>query len=122
MVNSQNGTTKFEMSELPQEVAKTVARMQPGDISEPFIMTDPKLNREVVAMVKLTSRIDGHKANMSDDYQAIKDMYENSQREEILKKWLDNKIANTYVRIEPEWRNCEFTHKGWVKSGNSTAE
>lgn len=122
MVNSQSGTTKFEMSELPQEVAKTVAGMQPGDISKPFVMTDPKLNREVVAIVKLTSRTDGHKANMSDDYQTIKGMYEDDQRNEILKSWLEKKIANTYVRIEPEWRNCDFTHKGWVKSGDSSAE
>lgn len=122
MVNSQSGTTKFEMSELPQEVAKTVAAMQPGDISKPFVMTDPKLNREVVAIVKLTSRTDGHKANMSDDYQTIKGMYEDDQRNEILKSWLEKKIANTYVRIEPEWRNCDFNHKGWVKSGDSSAE
>lgn len=122
MVNSQSGTTKFEMSELPQEVAKTVATMQPGDISKPFVMTDPKLNREVVAIVKLTSRTDGHKANMSDDYQTIKGMYEDDQRNEILKSWLEKKIANTYVRIEPEWRNCDFNHKGWVKSGDSSAE
>lgn len=122
MVNPQSGTTKFEMSELPQDVAKTVAKMMPGEISKPFVMIDPKLNREVVAIVKLTSRTDGHKANMSDDYQAIKELYENEQRNEILKKWLEKKIANTYVRIEPEWRNCEFTHKGWVKSGTSATE
>ena len=122
MVNSQSGTTKFEMSELPQEVAKTVATMQPGDISKPFVMTDPKLNREVVALVKLTSRTDGHKANMSDDYQTIKGMYEDDQRTKILKEWLEKKIANTYVRIEPEWRNCDFQHQGWVKSGDSTAK
>ena len=49
---------------------KRVADMEPGDISEPFIMTDPKTNHEIVAMVKLTSRIPGHKANISDDFQS----------------------------------------------------
>lgn len=115
MVNQQTGTTLFEMSQLPQEVAKTVSTMQPGEVSKPFVMIDPKLNKEVVAIVKLTKRIDGHKANISDDYQTIKDMCENAERDKILREWLEKKIKNTYVRIEDGWRNCEFTHKGWVK-------
>lgn len=115
MVNQENGTPRFEMSQLPQEVAKVVNGMAIGDISEPFVMIDPKLNREVVAMVKLSNRIDGHKANMSDDYQTIKDMYENKLREDLLSEWLENKIKDTYVRIEPGWRNCDFKHRGWVK-------
>ena len=115
MVNQQNGTPRFEMSELPQEVAKVVNEMNVGDVSKPFVMIDPKLNREVVAIVKLSNRIQGHKANMADDFQLVKDMYENAQREDLLKKWLENKIKDTYVRIEDGWRNCEFTHKGWVK-------
>ena len=114
MVNQENGTTRFQMSELPQEVAKAVAELQPGEISQPFIMRDPKRDREIVAMVKLTNRIDAHLANMADDYQTIKNMYENAQREEIITKWLQNKIKDTYVRIEEGWRGCDFKHK-WVQ-------
>lgn len=115
MVNENTGSTRFQMSELPQEVAKRVADMEPGDISEPFIMIDPKTNHEIVAMVKLTSRIPGHKANISDDFQLVKSMYENSRRQEILDDWLANKIKNTYIRIEDGWRNCDFKNKGWIK-------
>ena len=63
MVNDNTGTTRFEMSQLPPEVARAVAGLQPGEISKPFMMKDQKLNRDVVAMVKLTSRLEGHKAN-----------------------------------------------------------
>ncbi len=119
MINSENATTMFEMSHLPQEVAKVVNDLQPGEISAPFIMTDPKLNREVVALVKLTNRIEGHRANMSDDFQLIKDMYENAERERILSEWLEKKIGETYVRIEQGWRGCDFTHKGWIKEKDS---
>lgn len=122
MVNQETGTTRFEMSQLPQEVAKAVDTMKVGDVSKPFIMIDNKLNREVVAMVKLTNRIDGHKANMADDYQVIKNMYENAEREAILRRWLEKKIADTYVRIEDGWRNCEFMHKGWVKEKASASK
>ncbi len=121
MVNQETGTPRFEMSQLPQEVAKVIDRMQPGDISEPFIMIDPKLNREVVAIVKLTDRIAAHKANIAEDYQTIKDMYEAARKEEILNDWLKQKIKDTYVRIEDGWRNCEFQHKGWIKDSSSPA-
>lgn len=109
------GSTRFTMAELPQEVAMKIANMEPGDISEAFVMMDPKLNREVVAIVKLTRRIEGHKANLSEDFQTIKGMYEDHQREQVLKDWLAKKINETYVRIDENWRNCEFTHKGWIK-------
>lgn len=115
MVNSENGTTSFEMSQLPQEVAKVVGQMQPGDISRPFIMRGSN-DREVVAIVKLTSRTPAHRANLSDDYQLIKDMYENSAKEKIIEDWLKEKIKNTYVRIEDGWRGCDFHYDGWIKS------
>ncbi|MDE7452480.1 MAG: peptidylprolyl isomerase, partial [Paramuribaculum sp.] len=113
--SERSGSTRFTMAELPQEVAVKIAAMQPGDISEAFVMMDPKLNREVVAIVKLARRIDGHKANLSEDYQTLKAMYEDSKRQQILTDWLAKKINETYVRIDENWRNCEFTHKGWIK-------
>lgn len=115
MVNSNTGSTRFQMAELPQEISKLVNDMEPGDISAPFIMNDPKTNHEIVAIVKLTSRIPGHKANLSDDFQLIKSMYEAARRKEVLDTWLANKIKNTYIRIEEGWRDCEFQHKGWIK-------
>ena len=116
MVNSETGTTAFEMAQLPAEVARAVAQMQPGEISKPFIMKDPKRDRDIVAMVKLTYRTDAHQANLSDDYQLVKDMFEESQKEKMLKDWLEKKISETYVRIEDGWRGCEFQHKGWIKT------
>lgn len=116
MNNENNNTTRFEMSHLPQEIAKVVNGMQVGEISKPFIMKSTKNNRDIVAIVKLTNRIDAHKANLSDDYQMIKGMYEDAAKSKILKEWLDKKIKDTYVRIEESWQNCEFEHKGWNKA------
>lgn len=115
MVNDATGTTRFEMSQLPQEISKVVNGMEIGDVSEPFIMKDPKINQDIVAIVKLTNRIQGHKANLSDDYQQIKGMYENARQAEVLKDWLEKKIKDTYIRIEDGWRDCEFKHQGWIK-------
>ncbi|MDE6485269.1 MAG: peptidylprolyl isomerase [Duncaniella sp.] len=120
MVNQNTGTTKFQMSELPQEIARVVASLQPGEVSKSFIMKDQKTNQEVVAIVKLTNRIDSHRANLGDDFQQIKDMYENARRSEILSNWLRKKIADTYVRIEDGWRDCEFIHSGWLKDNSAS--
>lgn len=119
MVNTQTGATRFQMSELPQEVAKAIGTMQPGEISQPFIMRDPKRDREIVAMVRLTNRIEAHSANLAEDYQTIKDMYEAAESQAIIDKWLADKIKTTYVRIEDGWRDCDFQHKGWIKSTDS---
>lgn len=115
MVNNENGTTRFEMSQLPQEVARAVSKLEIGEISAPFIMKDPKRDRDIVAIVKLTNRIDAHQANLSDDYQLIKGMYESARKQEILDDWLRKKINETYIRIEDGWRGCDFEHKGWIK-------
>lgn len=115
MMNENDGTTRFQMSELPQDVAKIVANLQPGEISMPFIMKDPKRNTDIVAIVKLTKRTDAHRANLADDYQQIKGMYENSLRQKKLTEWLEKKISETYVRIEDGWVDCDFIQKGWLK-------
>ena len=103
------------MGELPQEVSRAVNTMSIGEVSKPFIMSDPTNNREIVAIVKLADRIDGHRATLSDDYQMIKNMYENSLRNKIIAEWIDKKIKDTYVRIEDGWRDCDFQHDGWLK-------
>ena len=111
MVNGATGGSRFEMNQLPREVAKQVAELEPGQMSQPFVMTDKK-NHTVVAMVRLTNRIDGHRADLRNDYQLIKRMYEASESERILAEWLEKKIRETYVRIEDGYRNCDFRYKG----------
>ncbi len=115
MVNPNNGSSRFEMQDLPAEVASKVSMMKPGDVSDPFVMKDPAKNQDVVVIVKLSNRIDGHRASMQEDYNMIKKMYEAWEREQILKKWVEQKIKETYVRIEDGWGDCEFKYEGWVK-------
>lgn len=107
-------SSKFEMQDLPTEVARMVEKLQPGEISEAFIMKNSN-HKDVAAVVKLSERIPGHRANLSDDYNLLKKMYENHKKEMILKEWLEKKIKDTYVKIEPGWESCEFKYDGWVK-------
>lgn len=118
MMNMQNGSSRFEMKDLPVEVARRVELMHPGDVSEAFIMKDVSKNKDVVALVKLTNRYEGHKANLADDFNLIKQMYEQNQKQKVLKEWVENKIKNTYVNIADGWKDCEFQFEGWVKDAS----
>ena len=108
MTNEKTMSAKFEMSDLNPEIGKLVDKMQVGEISNAFVMMNPKTNRETVAIVQLTRRIEGHKADLAEDYQTIKAMYENNKKQQIIADWIKNKQKNTYVRIEDGWRDCEF--------------
>ena len=113
MVNPATGNSRFEMSELPQEIAREVSKMKEGDISKPFIMMDPKMGREVAVMVRLKNRIEGHKANISDDYQQIKAIVENQKKGEFIEEWIKEKQKTTYVKIKEGWQKCDFKYDGW---------
>ncbi len=105
---------RMELKELPSEVAKQVAGMNVGDISKPFIMVDSR-GKEVVAIIRLKDKIDGHRATMKDDYQEMQDVVLNYMRAQKINEWIREKQKVTYVRINEEWRNCEFQYDGWVR-------
>ena len=115
MLNEKTHSSRFEMADLPTEVGKKINTMQPGDISEPFVMINPKTRREQVAIVRLNKRIDGHKADLAEDYMVIKEMCESRAKEKILRDWVVQKQKSVYVYIEESWRNCDFKYD-WLKT------
>ena len=113
--NPQTNTSKFEMQELPPEIAKVVDKMKVGEISEAFTMIPQKTGKEECVIVKLKSRINGHKATISEDYQNLKEIVLDKRRDEVLDKWIREKQKHTYVRINDNWKNCAFKYPGWIK-------
>jgi peptidyl-prolyl cis-trans isomerase SurA len=112
--SSHYSTPRFEMQELPQEIGKVIDTMKVGTISQPFRMLTDK-QKEVVAIVKLKARTEQHKANLTDDYQALKTIVEEQKKTEVLNRWITQKQKTTYVRISEGWKNCDFRFPGWVK-------
>ena len=113
--NPNTNTSKFEMQELPPEIAKVVDKMKVGEISEAFTMIPQKTGKEECVIVKLKSRTNGHKATVADDYQNLKEIVLEKRRDEMLDKWIREKQKHTYVRINENWRNCTFKYPGWIK-------
>lgn len=107
-------TSRFLLQDLPQEVAKVVSGMNTGEISKPFTMINSK-GKEVCAIVKLKSQIKAHKASMAEDFQVLKNVVLNKRQEEKINEWIKEKQKTTYVRINEDWRDCDFEYPGWVK-------
>lgn len=114
--NPNNNTSKFEMQELPPEIAKVVDKMKVGEISDAFTMIPQTTGKEECVIVKLKSRIDGHKATITEDYQSLKGIVMEKRRGEILEKWIKDKQKHTYVRIDDKWKHCTFKYPGWIKT------
>ena len=114
MTNSNTGASKFEYQDLPPEVARQIYSMQEGDVSVPFVMMDRTKNKEVCAIVKLKTKRDAHKANLTDDFQVIRSMLEQKLGAETIDKWIRDKQKEVYVSIDPEWRGCDFQYPNWV--------
>lgn len=110
----QTRTSKFQMQDLPSEVAKRIDTMKVGTISAPFEMINNR-GKTVCAIVKLKNRVDGHKATITEDFQVMKGVVLNKRREEKLHDWVVGKIKTTYTRVNERYRNCDFEYEGWIK-------
>ena len=114
MTNSNTGASKFEYQDLPPEIARQIYNMQEGDISVPFTMIDRTKNKEVCAIVRLKTKRDAHKANLSDDFQVIRNMLIQKQNTETIDQWIRNKQKEIYIHIDPAWRGCDFQYPNWI--------
>ena len=111
---ADNRTSKFQMKDLPTEVARVVDTMKVGQISTPFTMVNSK-GKTTCALIKLVSRVEGHRATITEDFQVMKDVVLAKEREKTLHDWVVDKIKKTYVRMNDRYKNCNFEYQGWVK-------
>jgi peptidyl-prolyl cis-trans isomerase SurA len=114
VVNPRGGT-RWKTDELDSRDYLILKSMKAGDISEPYEAMDTK-GRPVTKVMLLKKRTNPHVANPEDDFNILKEMAAQKKQVEIVNKWVEEKIQTTFIRIEPEYRNCKFTVNGWLKS------
>ena len=117
LINPYTGTSRFQMEQLPQEIGKLVYNMNVGEISEPFTMVDTRenRNREICAIVRVKSKTKAHPASVTEDFIQLKDIVLQHKKEKIIEDWIREKQQEIYVRINENWRSCEFMYPGWIK-------
>ena len=112
---TQNGrTSRFQLQDLPPEVARVVDSLKVGEISAPFQMINER-GKIVCVIAKLKNRTEGHKATITEDFQVMKDVVLDKRRQEKLHDWVVSKIKSTYTRVNDRYKDCQFEYQGWIK-------
>lgn len=107
--------SKFQLRNLPSEIARVVDTLKVGEVSAPFQMINEKNGKLVCVVAKLKSRVEMHRATITEDFQTMKNIVLAKRKEEFIKDWIKDKIKNTYIRINDRYKNCNFEYQGWVK-------
>ena len=112
--NGMERTSRFQMKDLPTEVAKAVEQLKVGEISPAFTMTNNR-GKTVCAVIKLKSRTEGHRATITGDFQVMKDVVVEKRKKDFIQEWVKNKIKNTYVRMKDRYKDGDYEYEGWVR-------
>lgn len=116
MVNPYTGTSRFRSDELGQidpNLVFIVDRLEVGQVSEPHTMTTEE-GQQAYRLVTVISRIDPHRANLQEDYDLIQQLALQQKELGVIRQWINRRLGSTYVRINEEYRDCEFEHN-WLK-------
>ena len=107
-------TSRFKMQDLPPEVAKVVDTMQVGQVSHAFQLINQR-GKTVCVIAKLKSRVEGHKASISEDFQTLKDVVLQRRQSDCVHQWVVDKIKSVYTRLNGDYQDCKFEYEGWIK-------
>jgi peptidyl-prolyl cis-trans isomerase SurA len=113
MVNPKGGPC-WLMNEITNQDYPVIKNISVGEISAPFESIDAK-GKTVYKILLLKKRTNPHIATPEDDFNLLKAMAVEKKQTDLVNKWVEDKIITTYIRIAPEYRNCEFSIKGWLK-------
>ncbi len=115
VVNPNTMSSKFSIEEIDGDVSKRITKLHINEISEPFETVDENSKRNVYKIIKLINKIEGHTANLQNDYQKLAELYLLEKQDKTLKDWYAEKQSNTYIRIDDTYANCNFKFGKWIK-------
>lgn len=98
----------FREELLPAEQAQ-LRTLKIGDISNAFNTTDMYENG-ISKIVRLDEILPVHEAKLGEDYAIVEGMALAEKQNEEFLKWLDKTAATMYIRIDPRYRDLDFTY------------
>ena len=102
-----------DMQELEQSypeyknLAFVISRLEVGQISDPLPMTTNE-NKDAFRLVMIKSKTEAHQANLKEDYNLIQNWALSQKRQEAIGKWVKNKAAKAYIRMDESYKNYDF--------------
>jgi peptidyl-prolyl cis-trans isomerase SurA len=110
LIENNSGSTRIPVDKLDPSLFFVMDTMKVGSISPAVKVTFPD-GRLAYRLVYLKSKLPPHKANLTDDYPKIKELAQNSKQSEIIQKWIDEKLKNTYITVNAPYNKCEEVKK-----------
>ncbi len=111
--NPQTGDTRFELANIDPEIYGQVVNLEEGEISYRLLGQDPT-GRPFFKIIMVTKRRNEHKADFATDYMKIKELALRDKQMDAIAEWQADKIANTYIKINGKYRDCDYNSK-WIK-------
>ena len=115
ITNPQTGTTFFEANEIDPDIFFAIDRMEVGDVSEPIEFREPSGDR-YYRIVQLQGRTDPHRASLSKDYNKICQIARANKKNEALADWIESKIDETFIEVDPRFIGCPNLESWGVKA------
>jgi len=109
MINTYSGTTWFEMDELEPQVSFVINKLEVGQISSP-VPAKTEEGQEAYRLIKLKSRIEPHRANLTDDYSLITEYALTYKKEQKIIEWVNQNVENAYIMIIDDYKTCDFSY------------
>lgn len=113
LINPKTQDTHFELTKMDPALYSQVSNLKEGEVSIPQIDTDQS-GKKKYKLIMVTNRIEEHTADYGKDYIKIKNLALKEKQINAIGKWSEEKIKETYIKINGEYRNCEFTNN-WLK-------
>lgn len=116
MANPHTGSAYFEIDQIKPEDYTAVKDLQPGEISKPIASRDNE-GRDgnlVYKIVRLDKIIPAHPATFENDYTELISIVQSQRQNKAIDDFLDKKIEQTYIIIDPLFGECDFSRKGWA--------
>jgi len=113
IVNTQSGSTIFEMDELDPTIFPVIDTLEIGEVSIPFYFQS-RNNEKGYRIIKLTNRTEPHRANLTDDYQSMQNMASERLKAQAMDKWVREKIDEAFIKIDEKYRDCAFGYP-WLE-------
>lgn len=113
LVNPRTLETRFELTKMDPALYSQVSDLKDGAVSLPLVDADDKGTRHYKLMT-VTNRYDEHTADYAKDYLKIKELALKEKQIKAIAKWTEEKIKETYIKINGDYRDCKFTNN-WLK-------
>lgn len=112
LTNPQSGENRFERSKLPMKQVYAIAGLESGQMAEPF-ETEFE-NRKALELLKLDLVVPAHKISLETDYTRVQNMAVQQKQQEKLFDWIEDQLADTFIKIHDDYQHCEFEFN-WLK-------